>query len=213
VKYQALLAEIKQLAIDAGRPPEEIELVAVSKEVPLPKLEEAYAEGCRHFAENRLKEGTEKRQKLPDDIVWHWIGHLQRNKVKQVVGNFALIHSVDNLQLAQKISTMGPARILLEVNISQEASKHGFEKENLLKIYSQLQQLPGLKIEGLMTMAPVEGDIRGCFAALRNLRDQLKAVTSSPHTMHHLSMGMSNDYPIAIQEGATLLRIGSKLFL
>lgn len=212
VNYHALLEEIATLARCCGRDPGEVGLVAVSKEMPQVKLEEAYRQGCRDFAENRLPEALEKQMQLPKDIVWHWIGHLQRNKVKGVVGHFALIHSVDSLSLAQKIAETGPAKILLEVNTSGEASKQGFTPDQLRAVYADLQKLPNLHIAGLMTMAPLEGDIRGCFRALRELRDELQKVTVAPHTLHHLSMGMSNDYPLAIEEGATLLRIGTKLF-
>ena len=212
VNYQALLQEIAGIAKRCGRDPEEVGLVAVSKEVPLDKLKEAYRQGCRDFAENRLPATLEKQAQLPQDVTWHWIGHLQRNKVKGVVGHFALIHSVDSVQLAHKISEIGGAPILLEVNTSGEGTKQGFTPEELRRVYGELLRVPNLQIEGLMTMAPLVGDIRSCFRALRELRDELQQVTIARHTMHHLSMGMSNDYKIAIEEGATLLRIGTKLF-
>lgn len=212
VNYQALLEEIAALARQSGRDPNEIGLVAVSKEVPLDKLKKTYADGCRDFAENRLPEALQKQEKLPSDISWHWIGRLQKNKVRIVVGHFALIHSVGSLELAEKIAAAGPARILVQANTSGEASKQGFTPDHLRASYNVLQKLPNIRIEGLMTMAPIEGDVRGCFRRLRELRDELQQITVSPHSMHHLSMGMSNDYPIAIEEGATLLRIGSRLF-
>lgn len=212
MNYSVLLDEIALLAEKAGRSPKEVKLIAVSKEIPLMELKSAYAQGCRDFAENRLPEALQKQSEMPSDITWHWIGRLQRKKVKRVVPRFAWIHSVDSLDLAKEISATALTCILLQVNTSTEGSKQGFKPQELLSLYDQLQALPNLKIEGLMTMAPLKGDIRGCFAALRHLRDELKKQTKPPHTMHHLSMGMSNDYPIAIEEGATLLRIGTRLF-
>ena len=208
VNTQAFLQEVAKIAQKAGRDPADIAVVAVSKEVPLSKLHDAYSAGCRYFAENRLKEALEKQQNMPRDVIWHWIGPLQSNKVKQVVSHFNWIHSVDSLEIAEKIAKEGRGvNVLLQVNTSGEVSKQGFSPEELRKVFDKIYNLPNIQIEGLMTMAPFtddEGVLRKCFSDLRKLKEEFK--------LKHLSMGMSNDYPIAIQEGATLLRIGSKLF-
>lgn len=216
VNYTLFLEEVAQIAQKANRNPAEIEIIAVSKEVSLDKLQLLYSQGCRQFAENRLQEALSKLDHLPKDIHWHWIGPLQKNKVKHVVAHFPIIHSVDSFSLAEKIGKEGKdVKIFLEVNTSNEETKLGFSPEELKDGYKALQNLPNIQILGLMTMAPLTEDeklIRDCFAKLRELRDELQEKTKPHHQMHCLSMGMSNDYPIAIQEGATHLRIGRKLF-
>ncbi len=171
-----------------------------------------YHAGCRNFGESRVDAALEKIQQLPKDIDWHFIGTLQKNKVRKVIGKFKLIHSVDSPELAKKISECSleaglKTSILLQANASGETTKHGLNPEEWLKRYGEVEELKGIVVEGLMTMAPPVKDekiIRNCFAALRNLGEKLKT--------YHLSMGMSQDYPLAIAEGATLLRIGSSLF-
>jgi pyridoxal phosphate enzyme (YggS family) len=171
-----------------------------------------YNQGCRHFAENRVDAALEKMELLPEDIQWHLIGTLQKNKVRKVIGKFALIHSVDTPELAKKISDCSleaglKTPILLQVNTSGEASKHGLSFEEWQKNYPEVANFEGIMIKGLMTMAPLVDDekiIRTTFARLRELGKVLK--------LQHLSMGMSQDFPLAIAEGATLLRIGSALF-
>lgn len=200
--YKRILKEI----------PKETTLVAVTKGQPLEAVLELYEAGCRDFAENRLIEAFSKMDNAPLDINWHFIGSLQKNKVAKIINRFSLIHGVDSFDLASKISQASAAAgittsILLQVNISQELSKHGFSKEDLFKDFEKLKALPSLKIEGLMTMAPLTEDkqvIEATFRGLRELKEKLH--------LHHLSMGMSHDYKIAIQEGATLLRIGTALF-
>ncbi len=195
---------------------EGVTVIAVSKRRTVEEIQKFYDEGYRHFGENRLDEALEKQQKLPSDIQWHFIGSLQRKKVSKVIGHFSLIHSVDSLELAQKISSSSApqiTRILLQVNTSGESSKHGFTPDTIKTLFTQILSLPHLQVDGLMTMAPHTGDtqpIRSCFRALRLLRDQLQQLSGEP--LPHLSMGMSNDYPIAVEEGATLLRLGSALF-
>ncbi len=193
--------------------PKNVTLVAVTKGQTLEAVLELYEAGCRDFAENRLAEAFSKMENAPSDINWHFIGSLQKNKVAKVINRFCLIHGVDSFDLASKISKCSEERnvvtsILLQVNISGESSKHGLTKEALLENFDKFQALPALKIYGLMTMAPLTDDkevIQACFSDLRELKDKLH--------LHHLSMGMSNDYPIAIKEGATLLRIGTALFV
>ena len=171
-----------------------------------------YESGCRNFAESRVDAALEKIQQLPTDINWHLIGTLQKNKVRKIIGKFKLIHSVDSPELAKKISDCSleaglKTSILLQANTSGEASKHGLNADEWLKRYQEVEGLQGVKVEGLMTMAPLVEDekiVRNCFYALKKLGEKLKT--------YHLSMGMSQDYPLAIAEGATLLRIGSALF-
>lgn len=196
---------------------EEIILVAVTKGRPIEDVLSLYHLGCRDFGENRLPDAFSKIENTPSDIKWHFIGSLQKNKVRKAIGHFALIHGVDSYELASKISecslelgTVSP--VLFQVNTSGEATKHGFSEELLLENFDKLKSLPGLKIEGLMTMAPLSEDekiIRKCFSGLRELQEKLN---NKSNTLKTLSMGMSHDYEIALQEGATMLRIGSALF-
>lgn len=226
------LAEIR-LRIDAaatraGRTPESITLVAVSKTQPFALIEAAYAAGQRDFGENRLDELWEKVALAQaaglDEIRWHMIGTIQSRKTAQAVGPFALIHSVDRLKIAQRLSRDATAAqhvlsVLLEVNVSGETSKHGFTPEELLEVGPVMQSLPQLRVRGLMTMAPYVADeqtIRSTFRGLRLLRDQLVAdrrtADNPAATWPDLSMGMTNDFELAIEEGATIVRIGSAIF-
>lgn len=215
IQYTKILQEISNLAVQYGRDPKEISLVAVSKGCISEDILLPYHSGCRDFGENRVVDLLSKMPTLPSDIRWHMIGTLQTNKVKKVIGKCALIHSVDNLHLAQTISDNSTAvgvitPVLLQVNTSGEPTKHGVSPQEWKKHFESAYRLPGIRIEGLMTIAPLitdEKQIRHCFAKLRFLRDEL-AVES----LHHLSMGMSHDYPLAIAEGATILRIGSSIF-
>ena len=191
-------------------------LIAVSKNQPLEAILEAYAVGCRDFGENRVQEALPKIEAAPDDIRWHLIGSLQRKKVPQVIGKFALIHSVDSVALAEKIATCSDkaglqTSILLQVNTSGEETKQGFSPAELKSSFSDLASLKGLNIQGLMTMAPLSEDenvIRAAFRGLRELRDDLEGKARLPD----LSMGMSQDYLIGIDEGATLVRVGRAIF-
>lgn len=212
MNYSHILDEISETAMACGRAPKEITLIAVSKGYPWDVVEPAYASGCRDFGESRLQEALPKIDLAPADIRWHLIGTLQKNKVAKAIGIFSLIHSVDTPELATKISQCSEERgvitpILLQVNTSGETTKHGLSQEQWQPHLEALFQLPSIRIEGLMTMAPFVEDekaIRNCFALLRKMRDKLN--------LQHLSMGMSHDYRIAIEEGATLLRIGTAIF-
>jgi PLP dependent protein len=221
------LASVRQrIAVAAqrvGRDPAEITLVAVSKTKPIAAIQAAYAAGQRDFGENRVEELWEKVQQAQTlglaDIRWHLIGTIQSRKTGQAVGPFGLIHSVDRMKIAERLSRDAQAAgcvlsVLLEVNVSGEASKHGFAVDELRQQALDLAALPGLQIRGLMTMAPLVEDpaaVRPVFAGLRALRDELR--TSYPQlTWSELSMGMTNDFEIAIEEGATLVRIGSAIF-
>lgn len=216
----ALLQEIEIEAKKVGRNPQDILLIAVSKGCSIDEIKEAYSGGVRDFGENRLPEALEKKLKTPSDIRWHFIGKLQRSKVNKAVGKFALIHSVDSFELAEKISQVSLASgirtaVLLQVNTSKEESKSGFAPEQVVRLFPQLLSLKGIDINGLMTIAPLttnEGQIRHCFSELRLLREHLKTCAQGKADLSTLSMGMTHDYRIAIQEGTTLLRIGTALF-
>lgn len=194
-------------------------LVAVSKGESREAIYAFYEAGQRDFGENRLPEVEEKRVLLPADINWHFIGSLQSKKVPKVVGRFALIHSVDSLDLAKKISQVSSdkkvvSRILLQVNTSGEASKHGFTPEACRLHFAEILALPSIEVKGLMTMAPLTEDeavIQSCFSDLAQLFSELKA-TYSLAGFTELSMGMSHDFRLAVRCGATLVRIGSYLF-
>lgn len=217
-RYLECLEEISTLCKQHHRDPKQVQLVAVSKYHPVSALQEAYGAGCRLFGESRIQEFEEKMSFLPDDTQWHLIGSLQRKKVPKIVGSFHLIHSVDSLELAQKISTCSQERacktsLLLQVNTSGEESKRGCNSEAAQKLAEQVHALPHVSIQGLMTMAPLTDDKRTihlCFSTLRMVKEQIEADLGV--SLPHLSMGMSNDYSIAIAEGATLLRIGSRIF-
>lgn len=210
--YRKLVEEIAQEAIKAKRDPATVKLIVVSKTHPWELAEQAYNAGCRNFGENRVQDALEKVQESPEDVQWHLIGTLQKNKINKVIGKFALIHSVDSYELAEKISQVSIQNqlitpILLQVNVSGEESKHGFTSDSVKEQFEKLSALQGIKIEGLMTMAPLTDDKEitfRCFDNLRKLRDQLG--------LKELSMGMSNDWREAVQTGATLLRIGSAVF-
>lgn len=217
--YRRLLASIAELAARYERRAEDIQLIAVSKTQSWNEIAPLYDGGQLLFGESRLQEALEKISLAPKDIEWHLIGPLQKNKVRKAVSAFSLIHSVNSLELAQKISSCSletglTTRILLQVNTSGESSKQGMTAKQALSVVEAILALPALKVEGLMTMAPLTKDhslIRQCFAGLRLLKEELQSVYGN-QMFTQLSMGMSNDYPLAIAEGATLLRIGSLLF-
>lgn len=211
-RYHELKDTVARLASFCGRDPAEVTILAVSKGHPWEELKPCYDAGCRQFGENRVQEAELKIEKAPKDIHWHFIGALQKNKVNKVIGKYTMIHSVDDAELAEKISISSEKAelitpILLQVNTSGESTKQGMSGQEWGKVMSKVRALPGIQVEGLMTMAPLTEDekiIRNCFISLRELRDHWG--------LKHLSMGMSQDYPIAIQEGATFLRIGTALF-
>lgn len=218
-RHARLLNDIAEKAQNCGRNPQEITLVVASKNHPWGDIQPLYGAGQRVFAESRLPELTTKAAAAPPDVEWHFIGPLQKNKVQKTIALCALIHSVDSVELAKKISYCSEmqgvtTRLLLQVNTSGEASKQGMSIDQCLHSCDEFLKLPFISVEGLMTMAPFTEDqnaIRHCFAGLRQLRQTLKRRYGSA-AFPHLSMGMSHDYPIAIAEGATLLRIGSALW-
>lgn len=210
--------EIAQVARMAGRQPEEIRLVAVTKLHPPEAVRAAVGAGQRVFGESRVQEAMAKIPQCPGGLEWHFIGHLQRNKVRKALGLFDLFHGVDSLELAEDMNRIAEEeghrpRVLLEVNVSGESSKFGFRPEALIAQMEDLLGLPRLEIVGLMTMAPLVPKAemaRPYFAKLRELRERLGEECGVRLT--ELSMGMSGDYVAAIQEGATMVRIGSAIF-
>jgi pyridoxal phosphate enzyme (YggS family) len=222
-RLRAIRERIGAAAAHANRTPDEIHLVAVSKTVPVEVLRDAYALGLRVFGENRVQEAQEKIAALAlPDIRWELIGHLQSNKANRAAELFARVQSVDSVRLAEALSTRALALgktlpVLLEVNVAGEASKSGFALEETLAAARVIANLPGLRPEGLMTIAPLVDDpegVRPVFHTLRELRDQLReaAPLASDGGWPELSMGMSDDFAVAIEEGATLIRLGRALF-
>ena len=216
------LAQVRELMADAarksGRTAEQIELVAVSKTHAAEKVQEAIEAGQLLFGESRVQEARAKIPLLPSRLRWHFIGHLQKNKIRHALPLFELFHGIDSLVLAQEMERIAEEegmrpRVLLEVNVAGEASKHGFSPEALRRDLEAALSLGRLTIEGLMTLPPFTPEAeasRQYFIALRKLRDQLEAEFDV--RLPQLSMGMSGDFPIAIEEGATLVRVGTAIF-
>ncbi len=197
-------------------------IIAVTKYFGAEKLVEAYEAGLRNFAENRVADALEKFGNLPDEIkqnsTFHLIGHLQTNKVKKAVGHFDLIQSVDSLKLAELVSNEAQKqgivqKILLQVNNANEENKSGFEKGVLKEVFGEIIRLEGIKVEGLMNIAPIadEDTLDFLFEDMKNFKDELEKDFSYP--MKELSMGMSGDYKTALRHGATMIRLGRKLFM
>ena len=211
-------ARIDAAAARAGRDPGAVELVAVSKTHPVEEIREVEEAGQSLFGESRVQEALVKIPLLPGRLRWHFIGHLQANKVRKALPLFELIHGVDSMEIARDIDRIGAElglhpRVLLEVNVSGEGSKHGFDPEALERDLEALLSLPRLQVEGFMTMAPLAPEAeasRPYFASLRALRDRLAVRAGIP--LGTLSMGMSGDYEVAVEEGATLVRVGSAIF-
>ena len=212
--------EITAACLRAGRAREDVTLIAVSKTKPESMVEEAYSVGQRDFGENKVQEICRKIEVLPQDIRWHMIGHLQRNKVRQVVGKACMIHSVDSLRLAEAISQEAVKQdrivpVLIEVNVAQEESKFGVTAEETIALIEAAAKLPHISIRGLMTIAPFVEDPeenRPIFRKLKQLSVDIAAKNINNVTMSVLSMGMTNDYEVAIEEGATMVRVGTGIF-
>lgn len=210
-----------QAACDrAGRKREEVTLIAVSKTKPVETLQEAYDLGVRIFGENKVQELTAKYEALPKDIHWHMIGHLQTNKVKYIIDKAELIHSVDSLKLAETIEKEAAkhdliADILVEVNVAEEESKFGMKMEEVIPFVEKVSAFPHVRVRGLMTIAPFVEDPeenRSIFADLHKLYIDIKKINHDNDTVSVLSMGMTNDYEVAIEEGATMVRVGTGIF-
>lgn len=213
-----LRAKIEEKCTRAGRNPNEVKLIAVSKYFGVDSIIEAKNCGLTDFGENRAQELTLKYEKLGDSVVWHMIGTLQKNKVKYAVNAADLIHSVDSLELVEEINNRAEKldkvqKILLEVKTSEEETKSGLETEiEILSLVKRCSELKNIGLKGFMTMAPLTEDaniIRKSFRDLRNLKDQ---INNKGYNLTELSMGMTSDFEIAIEEGATLIRIGSAIF-
>ena len=202
----------------AGRNPEEVTLIAVSKTKPVPMLMEAYDAGARDFGENKVQEILNKKPELPEDIRWHMIGHLQRNKVKYIVDKAYLIHSVDSLRLAETISEEGVKKgvtVPVLINVAREESKYGFLMEEVEDAIMQIKDFPHVHIKGLMTIAPFVDnpeENRGIFKKLFEFAVDIDGKNIDNVTMSVLSMGMTGDYEVAIEEGATMVRVGTGIF-
>ena len=204
----------------AGRSRDEVTLIAVSKTKPVSMLQEAYDLGVRVFGENKVQEIRDKYEALPKDIEWHMIGHLQTNKVKYIVDKVKLIHSVDSLRLAETIEREAEkhgctADILLEVNVAEEESKFGLKMDEVIPLAEKISQFSHVNLRGLMTIAPFVDDPeknRPVFADLHKLYVDIKEKNIDNGTVSILSMGMTNDYEVAIEEGATMVRIGTGIF-
>ena len=203
----------------SGREPDSARLITVSKQISVDRIEEARAAGAVVFGENKVQEAIAKIEQMgAEGISWHFIGHLQKNKVKFLDERFDLIHSVDSFELAEKMakhyhSANRVQRILLQVNVSGEAAKFGMEPKELEKQMAEFFQLQGIKVEGLMTIPPFDSDpenSRRHFSRLRELREQYEKENGLP--LNELSMGMSNDFEVAVEEGATLVRVGTAIF-
>lgn len=213
-------AKIVKACENSGRQRDDVTLIAVSKTKPVETLKEAYDLGVRVFGENKVQELTDKYEALPKDIQWHMIGHLQRNKVKYIVDKVAMIHSVDSLRLAETIEKEAAKKavivpILIEVNVAQEESKFGLKPEEVLPLIEQIADFSHIRIKGLMTIAPYVDNAeenREIFRELKKLSVDIAAKNINNVTMSVLSMGMTGDYMVAVQEGATMVRVGTGIF-
>ena len=211
---------IKSACAEAGRDESEVTLIAVSKTKPNEMIMEAYEDGVRDFGENYVQELVDKMESLPKDIRWHMIGHLQRNKVKYVVGKVALIHAVDSMRLAEEINKeagkLGIVQdILIEVNMGREETKFGVYEEDAIALVKEIATLPNVRIKGLMTSAPyvVESDENlKIFHKIMGLAVDIRNENVDNVYMGVMSMGMSQDFVAAIKEGSTMVRVGSLIF-
>jgi pyridoxal phosphate enzyme (YggS family) len=204
-----------------GRNPNDITLIAVSKTVESPKVREAVAAGVDNLGENRVQELVKKYEDLKDiDIKWHMIGHLQKNKVKYIIDKTVLIHSVESLSLAEEIDKRAKkagivANVLIELNIGEEESKFGIKEENVYDFVKSMEEFENIKVSGLMTVAPFcenPEDVRWVFKKMKDIYDKISAMNLKNAEMKYLSMGMTNDFEIAIEEGSNMIRIGTAIF-
>jgi PLP dependent protein len=215
-RFSEIRGRIAEAAVRSGRNPEAVTLLGVTKSFPPPVIQEAYDGGLRLFGENRVQEFLKKGSLLPSDIHWHFIGQLQTNKINKMLGMFELVHSVDSLEMAQALSKRllkTTQDILLEVNTSGETTKSGVKPEETLNLLKEIGRLPGLHLRGLMTVGPLTENIqrqKEAFKVLKGLFDQVSADMGSE--LNILSMGMSGDFEMAIEEGSTMVRVGSALF-
>lgn len=211
---------IKAACEKAGRSRDSVKLIAVSKTKPVEMLKEVYDEGVFDFGENKVQEIVAKRDNMPSDVKWHMIGHLQRNKVKYIIEDVELIHSVDSYRLAEEINIQAKkvnriVPILIEVNVAGEDSKFGIRADETLQLVEEIAPLENVRIKGLMTIAPYVEDAednRKWFKTLRQMSVDIASKNIDNVSMSELSMGMTGDYTVAIEEGATLVRVGTGIF-
>ncbi|QGQ95790.1 YggS family pyridoxal phosphate-dependent enzyme [Paenibacillus psychroresistens] len=223
MSLQERTIEVEQRVLEAclrsGRKREEVQIIAVTKYVSLEAAGEAIHSGLTQIGENRWQDAQAKWEAYGDEANWHFIGHLQTNKVKDVIGKFQFIHSLDRLSLAEELHKKALALNIqvdcfIQLNVSGEETKYGLAPDEFFLFAEQLRELPNIRIVGLMTMAPYEAEkesTRPVFRELRRLRDELNARQILDYSIPHLSMGMSNDFEVAIEEGATWVRLGSVL--
>lgn len=217
---EAVQEKIRKAAVRSGRDTQDVHLIAVSKTKPVPMLQECYDAGIRDFGENKVQELVDKYEQMPKDIRWHMIGHLQTNKVKYIIDKVYLIHSVDSLKLAQEISRQAvkhqvTANILIEVNVAEEDSKFGVSLSDAPLLISEISLLPGICVKGFMTVAPYvvnPEENRQHFDALRQLCVDIMQKNIDNISVNVLSMGMTGDYEVAVEEGATYVRVGTGIF-
>lgn len=215
-KYAVIKKQIDEACKRSNRNPEDVKVIAVTKYVSIQRAEEALAAGITDLGENRDEGLFAKREVLKDKPVWHFIGTLQTRKVKNIIDQVDYIHSLDRLALAEEINKRAHTKIkcLVQVNVSGEASKHGMAPEEVIPFINELRKFENIVIVGLMTMAPLTDDqavIRNCFQRLRGLREEIRNLQLENAPCTELSMGMSHDFSIAIEEGATMVRIGTAL--
>ncbi len=217
---KVVLDNINHSVLKAERNPQEVHLIAVSKTKPISMLQECYESGIRDFGENKVQELVNKFEQMPKDIRWHMIGHLQTNKVKYIIDKVYMIHSVDSLKLAQEISRQAQkhnivANILIEVNVAEEDSKFGISMDDAPSLIEEISRLPGINVKGLMTVAPYvvnSEENRQYFVSLYQLCVDIMRKNIDNVSMNVLSMGMTGDYQVAIEEGATYVRVGTGIF-
>lgn len=211
---------IEESCKKVGRDVSEVTLITVSKTKPLSDLRIAYEEGSRDFGENKVQELVSKIDEMPSDVKWHLIGHLQRNKVKYIAGKVAMIHSVDSYRLAEEINVQAKKNscvipILIEISIAGEDTKFGIKPEEAEELIREISELENVKVSGLMTIAPNVAnpeENRAYFKAMKDLFVDISSKNIDNVEMKVLSMGMTNDYTVAVEEGATMIRVGTGIF-
>lgn len=216
---QEVVQQVRISALKANRNPSDIQIVTVTKTVPVEKIREAVDAGMTILGENRVQELVDKHPQV-NGVDWHLIGHLQTNKVKYIIDKISLLHSLDSIGLAEELDKRMKAAgrvldVLVQVNVADESTKFGIKPGDTIDFIDSLRKLPGIKVKGLMTVGPYVTDfeeVRPVFRQLRELADKVKTMDFPGVEMVHLSMGMSNDYTVAIEEGATLIRLGSVIF-
>lgn len=219
-QFKQVHERVGHAAVRSGRSEQDVTLIAVSKTWPVSVVQEAVDAGALHLGENRVQEGQEKVGQILGDVTWHLIGHLQRNKVKVALSVFDLIHSVDSVRLAREMSKQAlqsgqVVPVLVQVNTSGEASQFGIAPDEAVDFVGQIADLEGIRIQGLMTIGaflPDPNDVRPCFVTLRNVKERIVAAQFESVSMETLSMGMTNDFEVAIEEGATMVRVGTAIF-